>query len=520
MDNQFHQPGSQGGQIPQGGYGIPAGYGTPAGYGAPAGYGMPADQGQPAAPQQPGYPQQGAPQGDPYYAAQQPGYRQPYEQPVQQPYGGAQAPYAEDGYQHYFDHSQSVMQPQQPAGFPQQQLKPQKPRLQLTAFHWAIILVTLGFLGWYLYANFAPEAARYGQITSGSLSATHRGDCLIVRNEVPFDAEGVTSIVYDAEEGAAVVRSDKICKVYSSGYSSTQMDTLMSYREKIRDYQKNKIESETTRDDKLDNVNAKVVAYAKEVRSLIGGAQGSLTNQEELLRQAVADRQLYLKSKYASDQRYARLYDDEISQSQRIDSWTKQYTATKAGVVSFYSDGYEYALTGETYTAFEPREVRAMFNGDTPEKTTAQKGKTTIYRMVEDGEWYVLFLSRDTEWNPVNGQLYALQLERFENTHVTAEVVSFTRSGGELLVRLKISGSVKPVLYMRTCEALLGESLSTLCVPERAIHTQDGMTGVVIVDNQTESFIPVDVLHYADGNAYFQAIQQGLLFEGMTVLLF
>ena len=73
---------------------------------------------------------------------------------------------------------------------------------------------------------------------------------------------------------------------------------------------------------------------------------------------------------------------------------------------------------------------------------------------------------------------------------------------------------------MRTCGALLGENISTLCVPERAIYVQDGMTGVVVVDNHTESFIPVNVIHYEGGNAYFQAIQQGLLFEGMTVLLF
>ena len=73
---------------------------------------------------------------------------------------------------------------------------------------------------------------------------------------------------------------------------------------------------------------------------------------------------------------------------------------------------------------------------------------------------------------------------------------------------------------MRTCGAVLGESLSTLCVPERAIYTQDGMTGVVVVDGSTQSFIPVNVIHTANGNAYFQAIQQSLLFEGMTVLLF
>ena len=155
-----------------------------------------------------------------------------------------------------------------------------------------------------------------------------------------------------------------------------------------------------------------------------------------------------------------------------------------------------------------------------PEKSSAQKGKTTIYRMVENGEWYVLFLSKDTDWNPVNGQIYQLQLERFEDAAVYAEVVNFTRSGGELLVRLKVSGDVRPVLYMRTCGAVLGESLSTLCVPERAIYTQDGMTGVVVVDGSTQSFIPVNVIHTANGNAYFQAIQQSLLFEGMTVLLF
>ena len=67
---------------------------------------------------------------------------------------------------------------------------------------------------------------------------------------------------------------------------------------------------------------------------------------------------------------------------------------------------------------------------------------------------------------------------------------------------------------------MLGENVATLCVPERAIHTQDGMTGVVVVDGATESFIPVEVIHTDGGNAYFKAIQQGLLFEGMTVQLF
>ncbi len=533
MDNQFYPPN---GGFPQGGqpggmqpgtvydaYGQPvAGYGVQGQQPAPGadpaqqpvqGYGAPVQMGQNPYGAQPGY----AP-----YSQQPMGQQTPqdaYQQGYQQPYGGVQEPYAEAGYQYHFDHSQSVMQG--PAGFQQPTpAKPPRPRLKLTPFHVAVIVAALGFLGWYLYASFAPEAAKYGQITSGSLSANHSGDCLIVRNEVPYDAEGVTSIAYDAQEGSGVNRGDNICKVYSSGYSTREMNTLQSYRTSIRDYQKKLIEAETTYDAKLTRVTTDVMNAVRAVRDLIGGSRGSLENQEEILGAAVTKRQDYLKSKYAADQRFSRLFDDETSQTQRIQSWTKQFTANSSGLVSFYSDGYEYSLTGSNYMAYEPRQVRAMINGSAPGKTTAQKSKTTIYRLVEDGEWYVLFLSKKTDWNPVTGQIYQLQLERFEDAAVYAEVESFTRSGGELLVRLRVPGSVEPVLYMRSCGAVLGENVSTLCVPERAILTQDGMTGVVMVNGSTESFIPVNVLHYDNGNAYFQAIQQGLLFEGMTVLLF
>lgn len=504
------QPGMQGG--------VPTGYQqVPGGYQVPQGYPMPGD------------PMQGAPmQGAPVPGSSVPGSSVPgpsvpgmegYPQNTVYP-GYQQNPYAEAGYEHLFDPNQPVMEEQPPSGFPPQVRKPVKPRLHLSAFHVAIILVALGFMGWYLYTLLAPEAAKFDVIAMGSLDATHSGDCLIVRNESPYDAEGVTSITYDAAEGSNVIRKDPICKVYSSGFSTREVRTLQQYRSEIRDYQKKLIESETAYDARMNRVTADVLTRVREVRDLIGGARGSLSNQEKLLSAAVDARQLYLKEKYASDQSYSRLYDDERSQSQRIDSWTKVEVATSEGIVSFYSDGYEYGLSGNNYTSFEPHEVRAMINGRKPELSTTQKGKTTIYRMVREGEWYILFLSDDTSWNPVNGQVYTLQLERFENTLVEAQVVSFTRSGGELLVRLKVTGDVKPVLYMRTCDAVLGESLTTLMVSERAIYEQDGMTGVVVVEGQTESFIPVNVIRYDGGNAYFQAIQQGLLFENMTVRLF
>ena len=205
---------------------------------------------------------------------------------------------------------------------------------------------------------------------------------------------------------------------------------------------------------------------------------------------------------------------------QRISSWTKQYAALSEGIVSFYSDGYEYGLTVSNYEQFSPAQVRSMINGAKPEQSTTQKGKTTIYRMIREGYWYVLMMVRDGSWNPVEGATYELRLESFQDTTVQARVVSFTRSGGEMVVRLAVQAPVKPVLYIRSCSGELGDNVLTLKVPARAIYYQDNMAGVVVVDGQYQPFIPVNILDKRDGAVYISAIQQGVLAEGQTVRLF
>lgn len=403
------------------------------------------------------------------------------------------------------------MQPPQP---------PKPPKKKMNLFQVLLILAAFGFAGWYLYTTLAPEVSPYATITAGTLGARYSGDCLIVRNETPYDAEGVTTVEYKAAEGSLLQTSAEICFVYSASYSTKEMTTLQNYRDQIRDYQLQLLGAETSYDAKLSRVESDVLARAKEVREIINGARGSLTNQEKLLDAAIDARQQYLETKYASDQRLSRLYDDEESQLQRIQSWTKKYVATSDGIVSFYSDGYEYTLNSSNYDTFIPADVRRMYNGYKPERSTSDKGKTTIYRMVKDTGWEVLFLSHDDSWNPVEGQSYELKLERFENTTVNATVMSSTRSGGELLVRLHVNSSVQPVLYMRTCQAELGDYVTSLCVPAKAIYRQDDMDGVVVVDGANKSFIPINILLRDGDNVYISAIQQGLLFEGQTVLLF
>ena len=405
-------------------------------------------------------------------------------------------------------------QPSVPPEIPQDRKRLSVPQIML-------IVLTLAFAAWYLITTLTPEPARFAKITADTIGTRYTGDCLIVRDEVPYDAEGLSSVEYIAEEGTTVYRGTMICNVYSSGFSTREMTTLQEYRDQIKEYQTKLLKSEITTDTWMEKLESEVMTRAREEREIISGTRGNMANQEKLLSAAIQARQSYLREKYADDQRMTRLYDDEQSQLQRISSWTKQYVAMdEKAVVSFYSDGYEYGLTVQNYDQFTPAQVRAMINGQKPEGNSLAKGKTTIYRMVKDKHWYVLMLIRDSGWNPTEGTVYDLKLENFTDTTVKATVISFTRTGGELEVCLSVNDDVTPVLYVRTCTGVLGDNVTGLTVPSRAIYTQDNMPGVVVVDGDYEWFIPVNILDKRDGMVFIAAIQQGVLFEGQTVRLF
>ena len=407
------------------------------------------------------------------------------------------------------------MQPPQPVQIPQ---RPENKRMSVPQI--MLIVVVLAFAVWYLITTLTPESSPYATITAGVIGSRYTGDCLIVRDETPFDAEGVSSVDYIAEEGSLVSRGMTVCNVYSSGFSTREMTALQDYRNQIKEYQVKLLKAQVTTDAYMEKLEADVMTRAREVRELIGGARGNMNNQESLLAAAIQARQNRLREMYSEDQRMTRLYDDEQSQLQRISSWTKQFGAQGEGLVSFYSDGYEYGLTVTNYDQFSPAEVRAMLNGQKPGGDQSSKGKTTIYRLVRDGHWVVLMLIKDSNWNPVEGAEYELKLENFKDTMVKARVVSFTRTGGELEVRLDVMSDVRPVLYIRTCTGVLGDSVSSLTVPAKALYTQDNMPGVVVVREGYQFFVPVNVIDKRDGMIYIAPIQQGALYEGDTVRLF
>lgn len=385
-----------------------------------------------------------------------------------------------------------------------------------------LAVAVLGVLIWQLQ-GLSLKNATTAIARAGVLGDEYAGSVVIARNETLYATENKTRVDFIASEGSHVPRSNVICKVYSSGYNQTEINRLQTYRDEIQDYHVGQVFS-TYVDAALDANNEEVSSLAQQVRTLVQGrGVGSLSNLENQLQSALNVRKNYLRQKYPDDQTLSELYKVENDQLKKIESWTTTYTANEDCIVSFYTDGYENTVNANTYSALTPVDVRNVIRGVAPQQTTAvQRGSDPIFRTVVEDEWYALFLCADREWNPVVGEQYQMQLTGFDNYVLPAQVESFTRIGGDLLLRMRVKSSVEPVLNIRTCGATVGDFVSGVYVPIRALYTLDNMIGVVVLEGGLQTFVPVTVISYPNEETAFvrPTLSGSPLSEGKTIMLF
>ena len=385
-----------------------------------------------------------------------------------------------------------------------------------------LIVAVLGVVAWQLRGMFAGSATT-AIARSDSLGNYYSGTVVIARNETLYETENMTQIDFVAEEGSRVNRTGVICRVYSSGYNQTEISRLQTYREEIQNYHVNQVLS-TYVDAALDSENEEIAALAQQVRTLVqGSGVGSLTNLEKQLESALTVRKNYLRQKYPDDQTLSELYKVESDQLKKIESWTTTYTAKEDCLVSFYTDGYENTVNGNTYQTMSPSEVRNVIRGVAPEQSTVSRGSDPLFRTVIEDEWFALFLCTDRDWNHVVGEAYQMKLEGFDNYVVKAKVESFSRIGNDLLLRMSVRDqSVEPVLNIRTCGATVGDFVSGVRVPMNALYAHDNRMGVIVLESGVQVFVEVTVISYSDdGTAFVRPTLEGSpLQAGKTVLLF
>jgi len=390
-----------------------------------------------------------------------------------------------------------------------------------------VILIGVVYAAWQI-KDLLVEPATTAIVEGSTLGNYYDGKLVIARNEELVTTENKTRIDFVAEEGSKVNRSSVICKVYSSGYNQTEINKLQTYREEIQAYHSSQVLN-TYVDAALDSENATIDALAQQVRTLVHGrGVGSLSSIQKQLESALTSRKNYLRQKYPDDQELAQLYKVENDQLKKIESWTTTFTADEDCLVSFYTDGYELTVNSRTYGNLMPADVRNVIRGVALEVDPTEKAHDPVYRAVIEDEWYALFICSNPDWNPVVGERYQMQLTGFDHWVVEGEIMSFSRIGGDLLLRMRIQDDVRPVLNIRTCDATVGDFVSGVRVPvdalysHRDVNTNREAIGVVVLDGGIQTFVEVVVISYPDENtAFVRPVMSGSPLEpGKTVMLF
>ncbi len=375
-------------------------------------------------------------------------------------------------------------------------------------------------LGYGVYTALDSMIQRSAVIESGDMGNQYMVDAVIARNEKLTDAEGVTSVKFYVDEGGHVAQGNKIVEVYSTGYSQTDMNKLLSVRSQIKDQHKI-LKASTHGDIQLENLEKKVMDYTREFELMVRGTgHGNLLNLERQIQAAMNARQSYLRNKHAADQSLTSLYENETTLVKKIANWTNNKVATSDCIVSFYTDGYENYLDVNDLDNITPAQVLGVLAGQRPPTSLAQRGRVPIYREVNPSGWYLLLISHDANWKPVEGQAYKVELAGFDDHIVEGVVTTATRTGSDLLIRMKVKGDVRPVLNVRTTKAQVGEEyVSGLKVPNNALRQQGGQMGVVLMDSGG-IFVPVNVVMQNNDYAVIQSLAVGALWEGQKIRVF
>ncbi len=233
------------------------------------------------------------------------------------------------------------------------------------------------------------------------------------------------------------------------------------------------------------------------------------------LETAMVNRQEYLRQNKREDVKLSKLYDEETTRLNNIQSWRKVENASQSGVISFYTDGYESVLSAENIASLSAADINTVLAGE--RLTTPSVKETAVYRIVNQDCWYVALVTDAKTWNPVVGQPYTLQMEGFEDLSFTAFVTSVQKESGSILAVFQINDPIGPLIYQRTGRAKLTATISGLSVSSKALSEENGQIGVWLIDVGGETFIPVEVLSSDGSNALIQPLVDGALGIGQAV---
>lgn len=336
---------------------------------------------------------------------------------------------------------------------------------------------------------------------------------VIIRSESLYTASEHIRIDYLKEEGDRVSAGDKLAVVYKLGYSDELMQTLLNAREAVYAAQMERLGA--TKDSRLEEMNGAIDAIKADIRDSVMLSSGEdLQGLNRRLDTLLKERMEYLRGKVQETENLRALYAEVEKQEGLISTWTEEVTAQNNGVVSYYFDGYEQALTSSKLNMISADLIKRALK-ETGTSKWNNDDKTRVCRVVNTGKWYAAFVTDEKDLTrAAEGVQYQVDFHGYGI--YTGTALEPVISGSSIVNILEFDEELGGLIEARTVKADITAPVSGVSVKSKAVTFDHGKAFVKLVTGDDRRSVRVDVLAHDGDTAIVRAYESGdVLIEGV-----
>ncbi len=314
---------------------------------------------------------------------------------------------------------------------------------------------------------------------------------VIIRSESVYTSSERMRLDYLCEDGQTVEAGAPLARVYKLGYSEELTQQLLNAREAVYEAQMERIGA--TKDSKLEEMNEAIAGFKEKIRDRVMLSSGE--DLEALYRQLddlLKERMEYLRSKVQETENLRALYAAADEKEQLISTWTEDITSEDEGVVSYYFDGYEQALTASKLNMISADLIKRALK-ETGASKWNNDDKTRVCRIVDTDKWYAAFVTdyKDTT-RVAEGVEYEVEFRGYgKHTGVALEPVI---SGTSIVNIIEFNDELGGLIEARTVKVNVKATVSGVTVKSKAIRFDEGKAYIQLVTGGIRNSMRVDVL--------------------------
>jgi len=254
---------------------------------------------------------------------------------------------------------------------------------------------------------------------------------------------------------------------------------------------------------RIDNELDKLVS---EIRLLASERKlEQLSKKEIQLRDVLDKKHKLLDMQTEPDSYLARLYEEESALLAKIQEWVVEIYAPQTGIISFITDGLENILDIDSLDKLTLHDFNNILKQDTGyvQHGNAEAEKPLFRIIDQHNKWYAVIEKPKTECYYRKGEQVDIRFD--EGSIVNASVYKIIYDQDRALIALEAGAGFEHISSKRTASLKITRSVEGLTVPERALETKNGETGVYLVKDSKAFFVPVRVLAVTNGYAIVES---------------